>query len=107
MLETKGEVARLEADTVAAMQDLQDRAFRNDVSYGPCQRFMLVRGAVVEKLNLQAVTGPGEPGGSRDHPQSEVSLVTDGQLDENMRQGFVRQERHPHAARRADEAQDR
>src|SRR5512146_1752394 len=100
MLESEGQVAGLEAAALAPAHDGKVHAVGNDLARGGHERVMLVRGTVIEQLDLQLVLRPIElRGGSRD-ADGERTFITDRKLNQHFGQGFVGQERKSKPARR-------
>lgn len=106
MFEFEGEVSRLEARALAAMQNIEIDIFGNDTPDRTRERFVIAGAAIVENLDLQLVARPIEARGSAGDAHGESTFVAHRQLDEHFGQHLVGQGRHAKAWLRAEMAHE-
>ncbi len=85
MLEAEREIAGLEAYAFAAMENADGDALGHNIRDSLCQRFVLVRRTIVQKLYLEAVGGPVEFRGRRNHAQRQSPFIANRQLHQHAR----------------------
>jgi hypothetical protein len=69
------------------------------------QRFVLVDGAVIQKLDMQFVFRPVETRGGGGNAQRQAAFIAHRKLHQHIGQHFVGKVRHPQPARRRGDAQ--